>query len=209
MTCCIAPTFRRYWRQRPVFAASVAALLAAVCLGEEAPKARGTSGGGTVNSMESTGYAEFKIKAAVLIRLTPFFRWPGLENADTNSPTRIGVLGKNPFGEYLNEQSRKTTKSGHPVQIVYGSKPDQLKECQVIFIAQEPAPNWDEIRKAWAGKPVLLVGDQANFIEQGGMVNLLTRQQMPFLQIKRQAIEAAGLKVTGKLDNPNRIEWIP
>ena len=209
MTFCIALFSPRFCRQVRGMAASIAFFLAVVCLGKDASPTPVVSAKTLGAPLETTEYDEPSIKAALLIKLTPFFRWPDMEDTETNRPMRIGVLGRNPFGDSLNDLTKARTNSGRAFQVTYGSKPEQLKGCQVIFIASEPPPNWAEIRRVWEAKPVLLMGDQPDFIEQGGMVNLLIRQQKPFLQIKRRTIEKAGLKVKALLDNTKRIEWIP
>lgn len=168
-----------------------------------------TSTNPAVASRASIEFSEAEIKAELLVRLTSFFRWPEKESTDTHQPFRIGVLGKSPFGSYLNKSAKSTTSQTRAFQIVYGSKPEQLRGCHVVFIASEPPPDWVEIRKEWVSKPVLLMGDHPDFIEQGGMVHLLIRDQRPFLRIKRRAIEASGIRATSLLDNTRRIEWVP
>ena len=202
-------SFPRSWNQVRGAVATIAILLMTVCRGEGVANPQTTSTNRAGASMETREYSETRLKAALLVRLTPYFRWPETEATGTNQPVRIGVLGKNPFGDSLNELTRPGTNSVRGFQIVYGAKPEQLKGCQVIFIAAEPPPNWVEIRREWVAKPVLLVGDQPDFIEQGGMVNLLIRKKLPYLQIKRRTIEAVGIRVKGLLDNTKHIEWVP
>jgi len=147
MTFCTARSFPRSLNLVRGALVSMAILVVTVCRGGEVPNPQTVSTNRAGASTEKREYSETRLKAALLVRLTPYFRWPGTEATGTNQPVRIGVLGKNPFGDSLNELTRPGTNSVRGSQIVYGTKPEQLKGCQVIFIAAEPPPDWVEIRR--------------------------------------------------------------
>ena len=146
------------------------------------------------------------IKAEFVLRFRTLFVWP---NSSSNSPTnpwRIGVLGGNPYRAEFEQLVLAKKAGGFFYDVVNGSKPEHLKDCQIIFIPQGESPNWPPIHREWDGKPVLLVGEQGDFLERGGMVWIRVENERPYLEISRRTVEAAHLEFTSQLYHRNQIK---
>lgn len=152
---------------------------------------------------------ESELKAALVVQLARrFVTWPDSAFKSTSAPFEIGVLGTSPFEGYLDRQSAGKQVGEHPIRVRYAAAETELAGCHVIFIAANRKSPLQSVVKLFEGKPTLLVGEEPGFAEKGGMVNLLIKDQKPFLQIHGPAAESVGLRFSGALGSPRNIEWI-
>ncbi len=156
----------------------------------------------------SPGFAkEPLIKAEFVLRFRTLFVWPNSSANSPANPWRIGVLGVNPYRAEFEQVVLAKKAEGVFFDVVSGMKPEQLKDCQIIFIPQADSQNWSAIHREWDGKPVLLVGEQADFIERGGMVWIRVENEKPFLEISRRAVDSVRLELTGQLYHRKQIKF--
>jgi hypothetical protein len=139
-------------------------------------------------------FNETELKAAYLYNFAYFVTWPTTTQAFlfcsyANSPV-TGVLAKLIEGERVNEL---------PIQLIIDPIPEQLHECQVIFIpAQQErilAATLEFVRQS----PVLTVSDIADFEHRGGMIRLANdgSRIQPVIQLKN--VTRTGLAISSKL----------
>lgn len=152
--------------------------------------------------------SEAEFKAALLIKLIRFVVWPDAAFSTPDAPLHIGVLGTHPFGKYLDRIAEGKSLEKHPFQIRYAANAEELVACHFVFVCRDRRPAMDEINKVFLGKPILLVGEEDRFANIGGMINVVVREQKPFLQINARAAELAGLRFRGQLAQTRNIEWI-
>src|SRR5258705_10422484 len=60
---------------------------------------------------------EYQVKAAFLFNFTQFVEWPPSSFTSAQAPFVIGILGKDPFGTYLEEIISGERINGHPLVI--------------------------------------------------------------------------------------------
>lgn len=152
--------------------------------------------------------SESEFKAALLVKLVRFVIWPDSSFAGSATPLEIGVLGKNPFGKYLDRLSTGKTLEDHPIKVRYATAPDDLLMCHFVFVCRERSATLKDIVRAFAGKSILLVGEEERFANEGGMINVVVKEQKPYLQINARVAEHAGLRFRGQLAQTRNIEWI-
>jgi hypothetical protein len=152
--------------------------------------------------------SESEFKAALLVKLVRFVIWPESAFVCPTSPLEIGVLGKNQFGKYLDRISLGKALDYHPIKIRYSLTPDELRTCHFVFVCRERGSTLNEIVKAFAGKSILLVGEEERFANEGGMINVVVKEQKPYLQINARTAEQSGLRFRGQLAQTRNIEWI-
>lgn len=152
--------------------------------------------------------SESEFKAALLVKLVRFVIWPESAFTELSAPLEIGVLGKNPFGKYLDRLSMGKTLEDHPIKVRYAAAPDDLVMCHFVFVCRERSATLKDIVRAFAGKSILLVGEEERFANEGGMINVVVKEQKPYLQINARVAEHAGLRFRGQLAQTRNIEWI-
>lgn len=142
---------------------------------------------------------EYQVKAVFLFNFTQFIAWPTNAFAGTNAPLTIGVLGDNPFGNFLKETVHGEKADGHQIVVSHYRQVDELGDCQVLFVSAAESKRLKSILTAMKGRSVLIVGDTAGFAENGGTVQLVTEQHKVRFQINLAAAKTAGLTVSSKL----------
>lgn len=164
-----------------------------------------TQGIAATNSPSRTA-REPLIKAELVFRFRTLFNWPNIKTNSIVHPCKIGVLGSNPYGGEFDQVLRTKKAVGFFYEVVSDSKPEHLKGCQIIFIPQAEAVNWSAVHREWDGNPVLLVGEQVDFIKNGGMVWIGVQDDKPFLEISRKAVESAQIQLSSQLYHLTRIK---
>lgn len=143
---------------------------------------------------------EYQIKAVYLFNFTHFVTWPEQAFANKDEAITLCVLGKNPFGDWLDKILRDETVRKRPLQARYLNTTANLTQCHVLFIAQS-VPQVAEVLHQVAGAPVLTVAETPGFLSQGGMVRLHWKGKNVRFAIHQDQAESAGLQLSYKLLN--------
>lgn len=151
---------------------------------------------------------EAELKAALLVNLLRFVAWPPGAFASPEDPFRIGILGRDPFGDILNRQISQRKYEHRSLVVVRSDAVSELLDCQVIFASPERPYGIDEIQRAIAGRPILLVGSEEGFAHRGGMVNFLVRDQKPALELSYTAAKKAEIRFKAGLANLKSVTWV-
>jgi hypothetical protein len=135
---------------------------------------------------------EYKVKAAFLFNFLKFVEWPAASN---DSPWVIGVLGRDPFGEVLEETVRGKVVSGRPVEVRHYARAADVKDCNILFVGRTDSER--------SGAPVqsglLTVGEASGFLKSGGIVNFYLEDNRVHFEIRAGAARSAGLRVSSQL----------
>lgn len=144
-------------------------------------------------------FDERAIKATYLFNFAQFVDWPPASFADDHAPLVIGVLGDDPFGRVLDDVVAGEAIKGRPLSVVRFHRIEDVRACQILFIASASAPQFAAVFEALHQRPILTVGDAADFATAGGMVRFVTDQNRVRLQINLPATRAAGVVVSSRL----------
>jgi hypothetical protein len=142
---------------------------------------------------------EYQVKAVFLYNFAQFVEWPEDAFTSNHSPLVIGVLGENPFGEYLNEAVQGEVLNGHPLKVQQYEKVEEVVNCHILYVNQNKKEALGRTLNALQSKSILTVGDAGNFIEQGGMVRFFTEKGKTRIQIDLESTKKADIVVSSKL----------
>jgi hypothetical protein len=144
--------------------------------------------------------SEYQIKAAFIYNFARFVDWPDQAFPSADSPMIIGVLGKNVFGNDLQQVigAAKPVK-GHSLQVKEFDSVAEATNCQVLFISASEKNRFAKIISQLNGTSVLTIGEADNFIADGGMINLVIVDSKVRFQINNDAAKKAGLTISSKL----------
>jgi hypothetical protein len=141
---------------------------------------------------------EYQLKAAFLYNFTQFVEWPeGSLPEDT--PFVIGILGKDPFGNYLDELVDGEKVNGHPLIVQRFTSVDEIKTCHILFINVSDKSQLQAILKNLKSNNVLTVGDATHFSKNGGIVRFYTEDNKTRIHINLEAAKQADLTISSKL----------
>jgi hypothetical protein len=142
---------------------------------------------------------EYQVKAVFLFNFTQFIEWPTNTFPGAKAPLTIGVLGTDPFGNFLEETVHDESASGHPIIVKHFQRVADIDSCQILFISTSETKRIKTVLGALKGRKVLTVSDIEGFARSGGMVRFVTEQNKIHFRINLEAVKAAGLTVSSKL----------
>lgn len=130
------------------------------------------------------GLSEYQVKAAFLAKFPEFVKWP-----TPSAPMTVGVLGNDPYGGVLDQM----------VKVRRAKRVEDLKGCQIIFVARSERANLGAILAALAGTGVLTVGETEGFARQGGIIGFIMEGERVRFEINPHAAQRGGLVISSRL----------
>ena len=146
-----------------------------------------------------TAPSEYQIKAAFLFNFAKFVDWPPTAFPAPSSPVIIGVLGKNVFGDTLEQTLHDKSINNHPVELRVFHSVAEVTNCHVLFISTSEKGRLAKTLAALQGTSILTVSEMDEFISAGGMINFVIEDDKIRFEINNDAAEKAGLKISSKL----------
>jgi hypothetical protein len=141
---------------------------------------------------------EYQVKAAFLFRLPSFIEWPEEAWPSDEEPFYACVLGRDPFGEYLDHFDGKQVRGRRfTVRRLESHAPRDT--CHQIFVCRNDsdklrAGNHDSSRRF-----ALTVGEGPEFAARGGIISFVVANKRVGLTVNLAASYSAGLRLSSKL----------
>jgi hypothetical protein len=144
---------------------------------------------------------EYQVKAVFLYNFTQFVEWPSTAFPEANTPFVIGILGKDPFGTYLDETVQGEKVNEHPLVVQRFDNVTDIKLCHILFISVSEKNQLRDILEILRSQKqnILTVGDAPNFAKQGGIVRFFTEENKTRIRINLEAAREADLTISSKL----------
>jgi hypothetical protein len=142
---------------------------------------------------------EYQLKAAFLFNFSQFAEWPGHTFSGSNAPIVIGILGEDPFGNYIDEIVKGEEVQGRPLIIQRYHSIEEIKTCHILFIRPHKTIKQESILSGLKGRSILLVGEDSDFIKEGGMIRFSMVDNKIHFQINPEAAKGVGITISSKL----------
>lgn len=150
---------------------------------------------------------EYPVKAAFLYHFVEFVEWPA--GSHRQSTITIGVLGRDPFGDVLDEAILDKVVAGRTLVVRRFADVAALEPCEILFISSSEMGRLPEILARLDGAPVLTVGEADRFAGRGGMIGFFLDDNRVRLEVNRSAAERARLRISSKLLTVARLVKAP
>ena len=151
------------------------------------------------HAQQPAASSECEAKAVFLLNFLKYVEWPSSSDSDTNTPLRIGLVGKDRFGTALSSLVKSKTVDGRTVALEHCDDESVWRDCRLLFVSGSETRRIEKILVAVKDVPVLTVGETGDFLEKGGMIGLVMQDKTVRLEINLAAAEAAGLKISSRL----------
>ncbi len=155
--------------------------------------------GSFVTESSAQRATEYEVKAAFLYNFARFVTWPDSSFQSPNPPLIIGVFGNDPFGSTLEQTIQDKTAQNHPLIIQRFKKIEDTHNCHILFIAPSAQKELTSLLKHLQTSPILTVGEQNDFCQNGGMINFILVNRRVRFEISPQAIERSALIMSSRL----------
>jgi len=155
----------------------------------------------TAAPIEAQTHSEYDLKAAFLYNFARFVTWPDHSGTNGNHGDgrfEICVLGTDPFGPSLDILAGK--RVGTSTVVVHRSPDAQgLDSCRIVFVTRSEQGRFTELLEQLKGNAVLTVSEAEGFIESGGLINFVIRNNKIRFTINAEGARNSGLRLSSRL----------
>lgn len=149
-------------------------------------------------SAQSSPSQEYKVKGVFLYRFAQFTDWPPIAFHDSTEAFVIGILGSDPFGDFLDELVKGETIDGRAIEIRRYPNIQSLQMAHILYIGKEWFRSTEQVLEMLDG-PILTVSDIRGFAEKGGTIAFFIKDHKIRFQVNLKASEKAGLSISSKV----------
>lgn len=141
---------------------------------------------------------EYKVKAGCLFKFLQFVEWPPDSFREKESPVVVGILGDDPFKGIIDKAMQDRNVEGRKIVVRRYRDSKSAREAHVLFLNLRGDALVEAV-KSLEGAPTLTVGEASSFIESGGMIRFVTREEKLSFDISVDSGKSAGLKFSAQL----------
>ncbi len=171
------------WRRRAVLAAILGLTFSSAAAGQQQPR------------ME-----EYELKAIFISNFLKYVEWPDTAFADKDSPIVVGIQGDDPFGPALDKLITQLQPIvGRRVITAPIDSERPAGTVHVLFVPESERKDVKNLLGGVCGSPVLTVGEQRGFAEDGGVINFVTDRKRIRFEVNLRCAEAGGLSLSAQL----------
>jgi hypothetical protein len=153
-----------------------------------------------------TASTENKLKAAYLFNFARYTEWPSAALPESDSPITIAILGDDPFGEILDKTVQGRLIDQHPVRVRRTRNLAEAASGHIVFVSPSESARMTDVLGVLNGKPVLTVGNDAQFLKAGGMIHFLIEQDAVRFNVDLDSVEKSGLRIRSRmLDSAKKV----
>lgn len=137
------------------------------------------------------------IKAAIVYNLRHFVDWPRL-GADSLAVVQVGVVGTGPVANaLLGLSTRAAAERG--MRIVRVTDDATLGACDLLYLDANAGARDPDRLAALEARSVLTVSDAEDFLERGGILQLVVRDRRVRIRIQLDRARRAHLQFRAQL----------
>jgi hypothetical protein len=142
---------------------------------------------------------EYQVKAAFLYNFAKFVEWPAQAFLAPQDSFAVCVLGRNPFGNALQEALRGKSIEGRAFALRQVTDADQANACQILFVAAAESKRYRVLCRSLKPVGILTIGEALGFAAAGGVINFKLEDGRVRFEINAGAAERAQLQISSKL----------
>lgn len=140
-----------------------------------------------------------QVKAAFLYNFTRFVNWPASSFSSSSDPFIIGIIGNDPFGQYIEELVKGEKIGNHPIIIKRYYSLENIEDSHILFINTSDRDRIRRILSIVRNKSILTVSDTENFTDFGGAVHFYRHENKIRLKINISSAKNSRLEISSKL----------
>jgi hypothetical protein len=142
---------------------------------------------------------EYELKAAFLFNFVKFIDWPANSFASPQTPFTICVVGRDPFGHFLDDALAHKKIGDRAIELQRLKGWVDARYCQTVFVSDSESGHLGEIMSSVQGASVLMVGETPGFAMTGGTIEFTLEANHVRFIINQDAVDRAKLKINSQL----------
>jgi len=153
---------------------------------------------GSLAASAQTSMSEYQLKALFLCNFVKYVDWPSGAMQGTG-PIVIGILGEDNFSDNLKRAVEGKTVNGRQITIKHLSAGEELSGCSILFVSSSENSRLGAILGKTSTLPILTVGEDASFLQKGGIINFVLKEGKIQLEVNLQLAQKVKLQISSKL----------
>lgn len=141
---------------------------------------------------------ESQVEAAYLYNFGKFVTFPA-DRLSSPDSFQICILGKDPFGQVLDDTVRNESINGRKITTARLSNIQQARACGILFISTSEESELPTILPVAERMGLLTVSDIQHFVERGGIIELVREQDRIRFEVNLQAAQDGRLALSSEL----------
>lgn len=141
---------------------------------------------------------EYTLKSALILNFARFTDWPPEAFADSTDTLHICIVGDDAIVDaFAGIEGKRIGERRLAVRKVRSTR--RLENCHLLFVSGSNRGRLPQIFAAVKGKPVLTIGEMADFAESGGIINFVKSGGKMRFKVNLDAARRAGLKISSRI----------
>ncbi|WP_186289602.1 YfiR family protein [Methylomonas sp. HW2-6] len=140
---------------------------------------------------------QYTVLAALTLNFARFTQWPEGAKTDANV-LNVCLVGDNVLLQSFDSIDGKNV-GDRAIKIVNSERLRNLNQCQILFIGELPNNVLLQVFLDTKNHPVLTMGEDEGFVENGGMVAMVNVDGKIQLHVNLAAVKASGLNISSNL----------
>jgi YfiR/HmsC-like len=143
---------------------------------------------------------EYEVKAVYLYNFGRFVQWPAATPVVTADDSfTVCVLGRDPFGPVLDTTLGGEVIDGRKLVAKRIANTRDATHCRIIFISSSESARIKEILNSLEKSSALTVSDIPDFLNNGGMIQFVLKDNKVRFEVNLIAAEKASLTISSQL----------
>ncbi len=154
----------------------------------------------TIQRADGAKFTEDQIKAVYLFNFAEFIRWPYSAFSEHPEAFHFCVLNqKSSIIRILKKVIDGKTAGGRKLVFRRINSKGDLNGCQLLYFQADEQSKIAKLLPKMKGRNLLTVGDNEDFVKNGGMIGIARQSKNLHLFINVQLLKQANLKASAKL----------
>jgi len=142
--------------------------------------------------------SESDVKAAFLFNSAKFVDWPTNAFSSESAPIQLAVFGDEDFTGKLRSLLADKKAHGRSFEVKRVTNPQDARNFQMVFIANSENKRMTQVLEAVRKLPVLTIGESDQFLDAGGVINILFEETQLRFEVNADAADKAKLEMSSK-----------
>jgi hypothetical protein len=140
----------------------------------------------------------YEIHAQMIYNFIKYIQWP---NDTEPGEFIVGIIGEDDVFNTLKSYYDGKPKGAKKYSIRKLSGAEEAASCNVVYIGKNKGGQFENIKNAVAGKPVLTITDSSNLGKKGSCINFKVLDGKLKFELNQASVTASTLKVAGQLSS--------
>lgn len=139
-----------------------------------------------------------EIHSQMIYNFLKYIQWP---NEADGGEFVVGVIGEDDVFNTLKNYYDGKPKGAKKYSIKKLASADEAATCAVVYISKGKSGQFDAIKNAVTGKPILTITDSSNLGKKGSCINFKVIDGKLKFEMNQASVTASTLKVASQLSS--------